>query len=152
MKANGNSILKAESSQSSDHRAVVIESLRDDAFDRENESKIELITQKFTDIIEIQGSDLTNDSIRDTPTRVAQMYVNEVFTGLNPKNIPKIKLFKNSDRYQTSIVELDIPFTSFCEHHFVPIQGKANIAYIPKDHVIGLSKIHGPVDYYAKRP
>ncbi len=107
---------------------------------------------KFKDIIEILGLDLSDDSLKDTPNRLAKMYVLEIFKGLNPKNKPKVIVFKNTYQYYTPLIELNIPFTSFCEHHFVTIQGKANIAYIPNDYVIGLSKIHRLVDFYARRP
>jgi GTP cyclohydrolase I len=152
MKLNGNAFIPAESLKSSNHHAAIKNPLRDDSFDIDEALKIELITEKFKDIIEILGFDLTNDSIKDTPKRVAKMYVNEIFKGLNPKNKPKVTVFKNTYAYHTPLVELNIPFTSFCEHHFVPIQGKANIAYIPKNYVIGLSKIHRLVDFYARRP
>jgi GTP cyclohydrolase I len=152
MKLNGNTLLVADSYKNKNHCAMVKNPLRDDAFALDDSEKIKRISEKFTDIIEILGLDLTDDSIKDTPKRVAKMYVNEIFKGLNPKNKPKITVFENSYNYQTPIIELNIPFTSFCEHHFVPIQGKANVAYIPKDKVIGLSKIHRLVDYFARRP
>ena len=152
MKLIGNTLLVEDNLKSFNHHAVALNPLRDDAFDKDEALKIDLITEKFKDIVEILGFDLTNDSIKDTPKRVAKMYVNEVFKGLNPKNKPEITVFKNTYDYHTPLVELNIPFTSFCEHHFVPIQGKASIAYIPKDFVIGLSKIHRLVDFYARRP
>ncbi|MBV6484393.1 MAG: GTP cyclohydrolase 1 [Flavobacteriales bacterium] len=151
-KLNGNTLLKKESSVNSNHHITVENPLRDDAFIIDDNLKIELIAEKFKDIVEILGFDLTNDSIKDTPNRVAKMYVNEIFKGLNPINKPEIAVFKNEYEYHTPLVELNIPFTSFCEHHFVPIQGKVNIAYIPKNYVIGLSKIHRLVDFYARRP
>lgn len=151
-KLNTNSFLSKEKLNKSNHHVTVKNPLRDDAFELNDDLKIKLIANKFKDIITILGLDLTNDSIKNTPNRVAKMYVNEVFSGLNPKNKPKIAIFKNEYEYHTPLVELGIPFTSFCEHHFVPIQGKANIAYIPKNHVIGLSKIHRLVDFYARRP
>jgi len=126
--------------------------LRDDAFFKSDALKIERIAEKFRDIIEILGLDLSDDSLQDTPHRVAKMYVNEIFKGLNPKNKPEITVFKNSYNYHEPLLELNIPFTSFCEHHFVPIQGKASIAYIPSDYVIGLSKIHRLVNYLSQRP
>jgi GTP cyclohydrolase I len=151
-KLNGNTLLKKESSVNSNHHITVENPLRDDAFNIDDNLKIELIAEKFKDIVEILGFDLTNDSIKDTPNRVAKMYVNEIFKGLDPINKPEIAVFKNEYEYHTPLVELNIPFTSFCEHHFVPIQGKVNIAYIPKNYVIGLSKIHRLVDFYARRP
>ncbi|MEZ4855991.1 MAG: GTP cyclohydrolase I FolE [Gelidibacter sp.] len=149
---NGNIFLKEESSNNSNHHVTIQNPLRDDAFDLDDDLKIKLIADKFKDIIDILGLDLSNDSIKDTPNRVAKMYVNEIFKGLNPINKPKIAVFKNEYTYHTPLIELNVPFTSFCEHHLVPIQGKANIAYIPKDYVIGLSKIHRLVDFYARRP
>ena len=141
-KLKGNTLLVKENLNNSNHHVTAKNSLRDDAFDIDDNSKIKLIADKFKDIVEILGFDPTDDSIKDTPNRVAKMYVNEIFKGLNPTNKPKITLFKNEYEYYTPLVELNIPFTSFCEHHFVPIQGKANIVYIPKEYVIGLSKIH----------
>ncbi len=152
MKVNGNMVLLKEIGLNTNHHATVKNPLRDDAFAMDDAIKIKLISEKFKDIIEILGLDLADDSLKDTPKRVAKMYVNEIFSGLNPKNKPKITVFKNTYNYHTPLVELNIPFTSFCEHHFVPIQGTANIAYIPNDYVIGLSKIHRLVDYYARRP
>lgn len=152
MKLNGNSLLTKEELKNSNHHVVAQNPLRDDAFDKNDALKIKLITEKFKEIIEILGLDVSNDSIKKTPNRVAKMYVNEIFKGLNPKNKPEVTVFENTYDYHTPLIELNIPFTSFCEHHFVPIQGKANIAYIPKNHVIGLSKIHRLVDFYARRP
>lgn len=152
MKLNRSTFLTEESLKSSNQHVVALNPLRVDAFDKDDDLKIKLITEKFKDIIEILGFDLGNDSIRGTPKRVAKMYVKEIFKGLNPQNKPEITVFENTYGYHTPLVELNIPFTSFCEHHFVPIQGKVNIAYIPKDYVIGLSKIHRLVDFYARRP
>lgn len=152
MKLNGNAVLSGENFTINHHHAGIKNPLRDDAFDKDDTLKIELIAEKFKEIVELLGFDLSSDSIKDTPNRVAKMYVNEIFKGLNPKNKPKITVFENTYGYKTPLVELNIPFTSFCEHHFVPIQGIANIAYIPKDYVIGLSKIHRLVDFYARRP
>ncbi|GIV28047.1 MAG: GTP cyclohydrolase 1 [Bacteroidia bacterium] len=99
------------------------------------------------------GLDLTDDSLkRYTPKRVAKMYVQEVFSGLNPENKPKVALFENKYQYKEMLVEKDILLHSFCEHHFVPIIGKAHVAYISNGNVIGLSKINRIVQYYAKRP
>lgn len=152
MKINGNTFLVEEHFKSFNPHVVAVNPLREDAFEKDEAEKIELITEKFKDIIKILGFDLSNDSIKDTPNRVAKMYVNEIFRGLNPKNKPEVALFENTYNYHTPLVELNIPFTSFCEHHFIPIQGKVNIAYIPKSFVIGLSKIHRLVDFYARRP
>ncbi len=152
MKLYENTFLKEDELKSFNPHVKAKNPLREDAFDIDDPLKIKLIAEKFKDIIEILGFDLANDSIKDTPNRVAKMYVNEIFRGLNPKNKPKVAVFKNEYEYHTPLVELNIPFTSFCEHHFVPIQGKVNIAYLPKEYVIGLSKIHRLVDFYARRP
>lgn len=152
MKYNGNTFLKGEKIEIFNHHERVKSPIREDAFDIDDRLKIELISEKFREIMEILGLDLNDDSLNDTPARVAKMYVKEIFSGLNPKNKPEITVFENSYGYHTPLIELDIPFTSFCEHHFVPIQGKANVAYIPNDHVIGLSKIHRLIDFYARRP
>lgn len=149
---NGTTLLANKTTNNSNSHVTVKNPLREDAFDIDDNFKTRLIAEKFKAIIEILGFDLNNDSIKDTPNRVAKMYINEVFKGLNPKHKPKITVFKNEYNYHTPLVELNIPFTSFCEHHFVPIQGKANVAYIPNNHVIGLSKIHRLVDFYARRP
>jgi GTP cyclohydrolase I len=98
------------------------------------------------------GLDLTDDSLKGTPNRVAKMYIQEIFSGLNPDNKPKIALFENKYQYDQMLVEKDISFYSNCEHHFVPIFGKAHIAYISSGTVIGLSKLNRIVQYFAKRP
>jgi GTP cyclohydrolase IA len=126
--------------------------LRTDAFDLGDDLKIELIAKHFTEIMHILGLDLTDDSLQGTPRRVAKMYVKEVFEGLNPKNKPVARLFENKYQYNQMLVERDITLFSYCEHHFVPIVGKAHVAYIPKDHVVGLSKLNRIVQYYARRP
>lgn len=114
--------------------------------------KIAKIEHHFTKIMETLGLDLNDDSLRNTPNRVAKMYVNEIFSGLNPDNKPKISLFENNYGYKRMLVEKDITLYSNCEHHFVPIIGKAHVAYIPGKYVLGLSKINRIVQYYAKRP
>lgn len=126
--------------------------LKKDAFDMDDELKMNLIEDKFRDIMEIMGLDLTDDSLNGTPKRVAKMYIQEIFSGLNPANKPKIALFENKYQYNEMLVEKDITFYSNCEHHFVPIIGKAHVAYISSGKVIGLSKINRIVDYYARRP
>jgi GTP cyclohydrolase IA len=126
--------------------------LRADAFHLSDEEKIARIEQKFGEIMNILGLDLTDDSLAGTPHRVAKMYVQEVFSGLNPKNQPDIKLFDNKYGYKDMLIEKNITFYSHCEHHFVPIIGKAHIAYMPGAHVIGLSKINRLVNHYALRP
>jgi len=100
----------------------------------------------------ILGLDLTDDSLNGTPRRVAKMYVKEVFSGLNPKNRPTARLFENKYNYDQMLVEKDITFYSHCEHHFVPIYGKAHVAYFSSGKVIGLSKINRIVQYFSKRP
>ncbi|MCO6495149.1 MAG: GTP cyclohydrolase I FolE [Bacteroidetes bacterium] len=121
-------------------------------FELSDEEKIEQIEFHFGKIMRVLGLDLTDDSLKNTPHRVAKMYVNEIFSGLNPKNKPEISQFENKYHYQNMLVEKDITLFSTCEHHFVPIIGKAHVAYIPNEHVIGLSKINRIVQYYAKRP
>ena len=126
--------------------------LRDDAFDLNDNEKIELIQDKFREIMEVLGLDLTDDSLKGTPYRVAKMYVKEIFSGLNPANKPDVKLFENKYQYNEMLVEKNITFYSNCEHHFVPIIGTAHVAYISNGKVIGLSKLNRIVQYFAKRP
>lgn len=126
--------------------------LREDAFEMDDELKMELIEKHFREIMHILGLDLTDDSLKGTPRRVAKMYIKEIFSGLNPANKPKVALFENKYRYNEMLVEKDITFFSNCEHHFVPIIGKAHIAYISSGKVIGLSKLNRVVQYFAKRP
>lgn len=126
--------------------------LREDAFALSEEEKIARIRTHFEKIMETLGLDLSDDSLKGTPERVAKMYVKEIFSGLDPANKPKIALFKNRYRYNHMLVEKDITFHSNCEHHFVPIFGKAHVAYISNGKVIGLSKLNRIVQYYAKRP
>ncbi len=126
--------------------------LRADAFDMSDEEKIKHIAEHFTQIMETLGLDLNDDSLKGTPQRVAKMYVKEIFSGLNPANKPKIALFENKYQYNQMLVEKDITFYSNCEHHFVPIFGKAHVAYISNGQVIGLSKLNRIVQYFAKRP
>jgi GTP cyclohydrolase I len=126
--------------------------LRADAFDLNDEEKIEKIALHFGEIMDILGLDRTDDSLSGTPRRVAKMYVKEIFSGLNPANFPDIKLFENKYQYNQMLVEKNILFYSNCEHHFVPIIGKAHVAYISSGKVIGLSKINRVVQHFAKRP
>ena len=126
--------------------------LRKDAFALSDQQKIEQIEEKFKDIMDILGLDLKDESLSQTPKRVAKMFVKETFAGLNPANKPKITLFENSFGYSQMLVEKDISVYSTCEHHFVPIIGKAHVAYIADGKVIGLSKIHRLVKYFARRP
>jgi GTP cyclohydrolase I len=126
--------------------------LRSDAFDMSEEEKMATIEQHFRAIMETLGLDLTDDSLKGTPKRVAKMYVQEIFSGLDPANKPKVALFENKYQYNQMLVEKDITFYSNCEHHFVPIFGKAHVAYISNGKVIGLSKLNRIVQYFAKRP
>lgn len=126
--------------------------LRTDAFDMDDDTKVELIEGHFREIMNIMGLDLNDDSLSGTPRRVAKMYVKEIFSGLNPANKPKVALFDNKYQYNEMLVEKDITLYSFCEHHFVPIIGRAHVAYISNGKVVGLSKINRIVQYYAKRP
>jgi GTP cyclohydrolase IA len=126
--------------------------IRPDAFELEDKEKIKLIEEHFREIMHVLGLDLTDDSLSGTPHRVAKMYVEEIFSGLNPKNKPIARLFENKYKYDEMLVEKDITFYSCCEHHFVPIIGKAHVAYISSGKIIGLSKINRIVQYFAKRP
>ena len=126
--------------------------IRDDAFTICDNEKINLIENHFAEIMQILGLDLTDDSLKGTPHRVAKMYVKEIFSGLNPQNKPGVKLFENKYNYNEMLIEKDITLFSNCEHHFVPIIGKVHVAYISSGQVIGLSKINRLVQYYAKRP
>ncbi len=122
------------------------------AFDKSDDEKIAIIQEHFKAIMETLGLDLTDDSLKGTPKRVAKMYVKEIFSGLNPANKPAVALFDNKYKYNEMLVEKNISFYSNCEHHFVPIIGKAHLAYISNGRVIGLSKLNRLVEYYAKRP
>jgi len=136
-----------------DHIITSIETpLRADAFDRSEEEKMDVIEGHFREIMEVLGLDLSDDSLRGTPHRVAKMFVQEIFYGLNPENKPKMSVFENKFKYGEMLVEKNINLNSFCEHHFLPIVGKAHVAYISSGEVIGLSKINRIVDYFARRP
>jgi GTP cyclohydrolase I len=126
--------------------------LRPDAFDKSDAEKMAVIEQHFEVIMNELGLDLTDDSLKGTPYRVAKMFVQEIFSGLNPANKPKISVFDNSYHYDKMLVEANISFNSTCEHHFLPIVGRAHVAYISNGTVIGLSKMNRIVEYYAKRP
>jgi GTP cyclohydrolase I len=159
MKQNG-TLLNTQSNDSldfdeigDDHLFNSIETpLRPDAFAMDDEDKMELIEKHFRHIMEIMGLDLKDDSLKGTPKRVAKMYIKEIFSGLDPKNKPNIALFDNKYNYDQMLVEKDIAVFSNCEHHFVPIYGKAHVAYISSGKVIGLSKLNRIVEYYSKRP
>ncbi len=126
--------------------------LRDDAFDLDDKSKIESIKKDVANIMQTLGLDLTDDSLSGTPKRVAKMFVKEIFGGLHPDNKPKASTFDNKYKYGEMLVEKNITLYSTCEHHLLPIVGRAHVAYISKGKVIGLSKMNRIVDYFAKRP
>lgn len=126
--------------------------LKKNAFALSDSEKKVKIASLFGEIMDTLGLDLSDDSLRGTPERVAKMYVEEIFSGLNPQNKPKIALFDNKYQYNQMLLEKNITFYSNCEHHFVPIFGKVHVAYISSGKVIGLSKINRIVQYYAKRP
>jgi len=126
--------------------------MRIDAFELSNEEKIEIIKDDVRHIMETLGLDLTDDSLNGTPNRVAKMFVKEIFGGLDPKRKPSASTFENKYKYGEMLVEKNITVYSTCEHHLLPIVGKAHIAYISSGRVVGLSKMNRIVDYYAKRP
>lgn len=126
--------------------------LRPDAFTKSDEDKMTAIEKHFHSIMEEIGLDMTDDSLQGTPHRVAKMFIQEIFSGLNPDNKPKISVFDNSYNYDKMLVEGNISFNSTCEHHFLPIIGKAHIGYVSSGKVIGLSKLNRIVDYYSRRP
>jgi GTP cyclohydrolase IA len=126
--------------------------LKSDAFIRTEEQKMATIEKHFYAIMDEIGLDMTDDSLKGTPHRVAKMFIQEIFSGLNPANKPKISVFDNSYHYDKMLVEANISFNSTCEHHFLPIIGKAHIGYVSSGKVIGLSKLNRIVDYYSRRP
>lgn len=126
--------------------------LKKGAFEKSDDDKIILIEGHFREIMGVLGLDLNDDSLSGTPKRVAKMYVKELFSGLHPNNKPKLSVFDNKYEYNRVLIEKNITFYSACEHHFLPIIGKAHVGYLAKDKVIGLSKINRIVEYYAKRP
>ena len=123
-----------------------------DAFIKTDQQKMSTIEKHFHIIMEEMGLDMTDDSLKGTPHRVAKMFIQEIFSGLNPANKPKISVFENSYHYDKMLVEANISFNSTCEHHFLPIIGKAHIGYVSSGKVIGLSKLNRIVDYYSRRP
>jgi GTP cyclohydrolase IA len=136
-----------------DHIMTSVETpMHADAFKLSDAEKMAKIEYHFREIMHTMGLDLTDDSLKGTPHRVAKMYIKEIFSGLNPANKPKVALFDNKYRYYDMLVEKDITFYSNCEHHFVPIIGRAHVAYISSGKVIGLSKLNRIVQYFAKRP
>ena len=116
------------------------------------EKKMTIIEENFSRIMQALGLDLNDDSLKDTPNRVAKMYLNEIFYGLNYENFPNCSKFENKMHYDEMVIERGISVNSFCEHHFVNIDGSAIIAYIPKTKVIGLSKLNRIVKFFSKRP
>lgn len=126
--------------------------MRPDAFDLSDSEKIQIIANHFKAIMETMGLDLSDDSLKGTPLRVAKMYIQERFKGLNKMNKPYISLFENTYQYNKMLIERNIKVDSTCEHHFMPIIGMAHVAYISSGKVIGLSKINRIVDYYSRRP
>lgn len=135
------------------HIGTAIETpLRKDAFEKSDNEKIAIIQEHYKGIMETLGLDLDDDSLSGTPYRVAKMYVKELFSGLDPRNKPTLSVFDNKYEYNKMLVESDISFNSACEHHFLPIIGKAHVGYISSGKVIGLSKINRVVQYYGRRP
>lgn len=126
--------------------------MKKDAFALSAEEKKARISAHFAEIMDILGLDLEDDSLKGTPDRVAKMYVDEIFSGLDPENKPEVRLFDNKYKYKQMLVEKNITLFSNCEHHFVPIIGVAHVAYISSGKVIGLSKLNRIVRYYARRP
>ena len=147
-------ILKEEiDSIGDDHVSSSINNpLKKDAFRISDSEKIELIEEKVYEILDVLGMDLTDDSLKGTPKRVAKMFVKEIFGGLNPDNRPIPSTFKNKFKYGEMLVEKNITLYSTCEHHLLPIVGFAHVAYISNGTVVGLSKINRIVDYFSKRP
>lgn len=126
--------------------------LRADAFELTDEQKIESIKKDVENILNTLGMDLTDDSLKGTPNRVAKMFVKEIFGGLNPNKKPGSSTFENKYKYNEMLVEKNITVYSTCEHHLLPIVGRAHVAYISNGNVVGLSKMNRIVDFYAKRP
>ncbi len=158
-------LMKTEIEKNTDHYQEQIEAigddhvsssaitpLRDDAFELSDIEKIASIKKDVAHIMETLGLDMTDDSLKGTPTRVAKMFVNEIFGGLHPDRKPKASTFDNNYKYGEMLVEKNIVVYSTCEHHLLPIVGRAHVAYISNGTVVGLSKMNRIVDYYAKRP
>lgn len=136
-----------------DHFSSAAETpLKADAFHRSDEEKIKVIQKHIEAVLDTLGMDLTDDSLKGTPQRVAKMFVKEIFGGLHPDKKPKASTFKNSYKYGEMLVEKNITLYSTCEHHLLPIVGKAHVAYISNGSVVGLSKMNRIVEYFAKRP
>ena len=138
---------------SDDHWMTTIDTpIKEFAFDISESDKIKKITFHFKKIMDVLGLDLQDESLKGTPERVAKMYVNELFSGLNPSSLPEMSLFPNNYRYNGMLVEKDIELYSICEHHFIPFVGKVHVAYIANENIIGLSKINRIVQHFANRP
>jgi GTP cyclohydrolase I len=159
VKINGNNVFTSEPDQDifdligDNHVGTSADTpMRSDAFEKSDEEKMKIIEEHFEEIMNTLGLDLTDDSLQGTPHRVAKMFVKEIFGGLNPANMPKISVFDNKYKYDEMLVEREISLNSTCEHHFLPIVGKAHVAYISSGQVIGLSKINRIVDHFARRP
>ena len=150
---NTNHLNKLTEELGEDHIGTSAENpIRKDAFLLNDSEKIEAIQVDVKNILNTLGMDLTDDSLKGTPKRVAKMFVNEIFGGLNPEKKPKASTFENKYKYGEMLVEKNITLYSTCEHHLLPIVGKAHIAYISNGTVVGLSKMNRIVDYFAKRP
>lgn len=146
-------LLDEEAEFDQDHHSSETDTpLREDAFLIPPAEKVALIEDKIAEVLHTLGMDLTDDSLKGTPKRVAKMFVNEIFGGLLPENKPSASTFKNKYKYGEMLVEKNITLYSTCEHHLLPIVGKAHVAYISNGTVVGLSKMNRIVDYYAKRP
>jgi GTP cyclohydrolase I len=150
---NGTSVIDHLEEVGDEHVATSLNTpIREDAFELSDDEKIEKIEAHFREIMETLGLDLRDDSLNGTPRRVAKMYVKEIFSGLNPANMPNATMFDNKYKYGRMLVERNISVYSTCEHHFLPIYGVAHVAYIANEQVVGLSKLNRLVHYYAKRP
>ncbi|AFJ90525.1 GTP cyclohydrolase I FolE [Blattabacterium sp. (Blaberus giganteus)] len=146
-------ILKKEKSNSILNRSISPDPiLHKDVYFMSDEEKIEKIKKHFFQIMKILGLNMNDDSLQRTPKRVAKMFIKEIFSGLNPKNLPNFSIFENKYKYKQMLIEKNITVYSTCEHHFLPIVGKAHVGYISNGKVVGLSKINRIVNFYAKRP
>lgn len=136
------------------HKLLVKQGIETPTLDSETSAKIRInrITKHFTAIMKALGLDLTDDSLKDSPERVAKMFVGEIFWGLFPENFPKCTAIENKMKYDEMVLERGISVMSVCEHHFVTINGKAHVAYIPRNKVLGLSKLNRVVEYFSRRP
>lgn len=126
--------------------------MKKDAFEKSDNRKISEISKYFRKIMETMGLDMSDESLQDTPDRVAKMYIQEIFHGLKPENEPEVTLFENKFGYDQMLIQKNISVYSFCEHHFLPIVGNAHVAYFPEKKIAGLSKLNRIVDYFARRP